>query len=33
MIESMVTATAHNIRAVLDGQPPKEKATWNAVPG
>lgn len=31
MIESMVTATAHNIRAVLDGQPPKEKATWNAV--
>jgi len=31
MIESMVTATAHNIRSVLDGQPPTEKATWNAV--
>ena len=31
MIESMVTATAHNIRAELDGGPPKEKATWNAL--
>lgn len=31
MIESMVTATAHNIRAVLDGHEPKEQATWNAV--
>jgi len=31
MIESMVTATAHNIRAVLDGNEPDEKATWNAI--
>jgi len=31
MIESMVTATAHNIRAELDGKEPYEKATWNAV--
>jgi sulfide:quinone oxidoreductase len=31
MIESMVTATAHNIRAAIDGQAPTEKATWNAV--
>jgi sulfide:quinone oxidoreductase len=31
MIESMVTATVHNIRAVMDGKPPTEKATWNAV--
>ena len=31
MIESMVTATAHNIRALLDGKEPAEKATWNAV--
>jgi sulfide:quinone oxidoreductase len=31
MIESMVTATAHNIRAMLDGKEPEEKATWNAV--
>ncbi|KXB30750.1 pyridine nucleotide-disulfide oxidoreductase [Dechloromonas denitrificans] len=31
MIESMVTATARNIRAVLDGREPTEKATWNAV--
>ena len=31
MIESMVTATAHNIRAVLDGKAPDEKATWNAI--
>lgn len=31
MIESMVNAAAHNIRALLDGREPKEKATWNAV--
>ena len=31
MIESMVSAAAHNIRALLDGQEPKEKATWNAI--
>ena len=31
MIESMVTATAHNIGALLRGQPPREQATWNAV--
>ena len=31
MIESMVTSTAKNIRAVLDGKVPTEKATWNAV--
>ncbi|MDH5265295.1 MAG: NAD(P)/FAD-dependent oxidoreductase, partial [Betaproteobacteria bacterium] len=31
MIESMVTATAHNIRAELDGKPGDERATWNAV--
>jgi sulfide:quinone oxidoreductase len=31
MIESMVTATAHNIRAELDGKAPSEKATWNAI--
>jgi sulfide:quinone oxidoreductase len=31
MIETMVTATARNIRAVLDGQQPKERATWNAL--
>jgi sulfide:quinone oxidoreductase len=31
MIESMVTATAHNIRDVLDGKEPGTKATWNAV--
>ena len=31
MIESMVTATVHNIRAELDGKEPSEKATWNAV--
>ena len=31
MIESMVTATAHNIRAALDGKAPYEKATWNAI--
>jgi sulfide:quinone oxidoreductase len=31
MIESMVEATAANIRAELDGKPPEAKATWNAV--
>ncbi|MEO8037343.1 MAG: FAD/NAD(P)-binding oxidoreductase [Betaproteobacteria bacterium] len=31
MIESMVTATAHNIRAELEGKAPQEKATWNAL--
>ena len=31
MIESMVTATAHNIRDELDGKTPGAKATWNAV--
>jgi len=31
MIESMVTATAHNIRDQLDGKEPSAKATWNAV--
>lgn len=31
MIESMVTATAHNIRAELDGQAPHHKPTWNAL--
>jgi sulfide:quinone oxidoreductase len=31
MIESMVTATAHNIREELDGKAPTHKATWNAV--
>lgn len=31
MIESMVSATALNIRALLDGKEPKDQATWNAV--
>ncbi len=31
MIESMVTATTHNIAAELKGEEPKEQATWNAV--
>jgi sulfide:quinone oxidoreductase len=31
MIESMVTATAQNIREQLDGREPTHKATWNAV--
>ena len=31
MIESMVTATAHNIGALLRGKHPKAVATWNAV--
>jgi len=31
MIESMVTATAENIRAMIDGKEPEAKASWNAV--
>jgi sulfide:quinone oxidoreductase len=31
MIESMVSATAHNIHSQLTGNPPTSKATWNAV--
>ncbi len=31
MIESMVTATAQNIGALLRGQEPERQATWNAV--
>lgn len=31
MIESMVTATAHNIQEQLQGREPSAKATWNAV--
>ncbi|MEY4769061.1 MAG: hypothetical protein RL637_1700, partial [Pseudomonadota bacterium] len=31
MIESMVTATAHNIADELAGKQPSEKATWNAL--
>ncbi len=30
MIESMVTATAHNIGALLNGREPDRQATWNA---
>ena len=31
MIESMVTATAHNIREELDGKEPSHEGTWNAL--
>jgi len=31
MIESMVTATAHNIREQLDGKEPSHKGTWSAL--
>ncbi|MEZ5644163.1 MAG: FAD/NAD(P)-binding oxidoreductase [Burkholderiaceae bacterium] len=31
MIESMVTATAHNIRELMDGKEPSHHATWNTV--
>jgi sulfide:quinone oxidoreductase len=31
MIESMVTATAHNIREILDGKEPTHNATWNTI--
>ena len=31
MIESMVTATAHNIPRIIAGQEPNDKPTWNAL--
>jgi sulfide:quinone oxidoreductase len=31
MIESMVTATAENVAALIRGEQPKAVATWNAV--
>ena len=31
MLESMVSATVYNIRALLDGNAPDHKATWNAI--
>ena len=31
MIESMVAATAHNIKRMIEGQEPDEEATWNAI--
>mgnify|MGYP001602021039 CR=1 FL=1 len=31
MIESMVTASAHNIKSSIDGKPVSAKATWNAI--
>ena len=31
MIESMVTATTHNIQSAIAGKPPQQRATWNAV--
>jgi sulfide:quinone oxidoreductase len=31
MIESMVTAAAHNIAALIKGKEAKEEGTWNAV--
>ncbi|MBB4066550.1 NAD(P)/FAD-dependent oxidoreductase [Gellertiella hungarica] len=31
MIESMVTATAHNIARLIDGKAPNAQGTWNAV--
>ncbi len=31
MIESMVSATAENVRAALDGHEPSTRATWNAI--
>jgi sulfide:quinone oxidoreductase len=31
MIESMVCATSHNVRALLDARQPSKRATWNAV--
>jgi len=31
MIESMVLATAHNIKNDIEGQPADQKATWNAI--
>jgi len=31
MIESMVTAIAHNFKEILSGQPATHEATWNAI--
>ena len=31
MIESMVAATAHNIKASIEGREPQDKGTWNAI--
>ena len=31
MIESMVTATARNIQAAIEGKPQTHEATWNAI--
>jgi sulfide:quinone oxidoreductase len=31
MIESMVSATAHNIKNVIEGKEPDQKGTWNAI--
>ena len=31
MIESMVVATAHNIKRLIQGKEPDEEATWNAI--
>jgi len=31
MIESMVTAIAHNFKEILDGKPATHEATWNAI--
>jgi len=31
MIESMVTATVHNIRELMDGKEPTHEATWNTM--
>lgn len=31
MIESMVTATTHNIRNAIEGRAPEKRGTWNAV--
>jgi sulfide:quinone oxidoreductase len=31
MIESMVAATAHNIKNVIEGRAPDQKGTWNAI--
>ncbi len=31
MIESMVTATAHNIKALMEDRKPDTEATWNAI--
>ncbi len=31
MIETMVSATAHNIKAVIEGRAPDQKGTWNAI--